>query len=111
MQVTSFRGPKGAVRSRINGDGIVNRSNNTEVVFRASTRGSHNLQPKVFGPRTWHHNLKVFDFKPNGKQTVVFLQGDGQALCLPNIVWMLLGNGVFLGIYIYQVSTTRLAPF
>ncbi|GKT57568.1 major facilitator superfamily transporter [Colletotrichum tofieldiae] len=96
---------RGAVHLRLDVDGNVNRHGDTEMVIQVLTRETHILQPEVFGPRTWRHNLKIFHFKPDWKQTVIFYKETGQSLYLPNIVWMLLVNGAFLGIYIYQAST------
>lgn len=75
------------------------------MIIQVLTRQNHVLQPEVFGPRTWRHNLRIFHFKPEWKQTVIFYKETMQSLLLPNIVWMLLLNGAFLGIYVYQAST------
>ncbi|KAL2880092.1 hypothetical protein SGCOL_004476 [Colletotrichum sp. CLE4] len=96
---------RGAVHLKLDDDGNVDRNGDNEMVFQVLTRENHVLQPDVFGPRTWRHNLTVFHFKPEWKQTVIFYKETLQSLWLPNIVWMLLINGAFLGIYIYQAST------
>src|SRR5262249_5785736 len=69
------------------------------------TRDDHVLQPEVYGPRTWQHNLRVFHFKPNWNEVLVFYKETAQGLCIPTMLWLLLLNGACLGVYIYQVST------
>lgn len=75
------------------------------MIFSVTTRENHRLQPEVWGQRTWRHNLKIFHFKPEWRRTLVFYKETFLSLCLPNIVWILLLNGTFLGIYVYQAST------
>ncbi|KAK1716681.1 major facilitator superfamily transporter [Colletotrichum acutatum] len=89
----------------IDDEGNVNKNGDNEMIIQVLTRQNHVLQPEVFGPRTWRHNLRIFHFKPEWKQTVIFYKETMQSLWLPNIVWMLLLNGAFLGIYVYQAST------
>ncbi|KAK1962780.1 major facilitator superfamily transporter [Colletotrichum sublineola] len=96
---------KGAVHLKFDRDGKFDVDGDTEMVVRVLTRENHVLQPKVFGPRTRSHNFRIFHFKPDWSQTVTFYKEAAQSLCLPNILWMLLLNGAFLGIYVYQAST------
>ncbi|OHF02535.1 major facilitator superfamily transporter [Colletotrichum orchidophilum] len=96
---------RGAVHLKLDEEGNVNRTGDKEKVIQVLTRENHVLQPDVFGSRTWRHNLTIFHFKPEWKQTLIFYKETMQSLWLPNIVWMLLLNGAFLGIYIYQAST------
>ncbi|KAK1984498.1 major facilitator superfamily transporter [Colletotrichum cereale] len=96
---------RGAVHLKFDENGKVDIDGDTEMVVQVLTRENHILQPEVFGPRTWRHNIRIFHFKPDWSQTVTFYKETAQALCLPNILWMLLLNGAFLGIYVYQSST------
>ncbi|KDN63937.1 putative major facilitator superfamily transporter [Colletotrichum sublineola] len=96
---TKYDRPSDADNGKVDVDG------DTEMVVRVLTRENHVLQPKVFGPRTRSHNFRIFHFKPDWSQTVTFYKEAAQSLCLPNILWMLLLNGAFLGIYVYQAST------
>ncbi|KAL0941670.1 major facilitator superfamily transporter [Colletotrichum truncatum] len=106
---TKYNRPKdadrGAVHLKLDDLGNVCNKGDTEMVFQVTTRENHVLQPEVFGNRTWRSDLRIFHFKPEWRQTLVFYKETFQSLCLPNIVWMLLINGTFLGIYIYQAST------
>ncbi|EXF83638.1 major facilitator superfamily transporter [Colletotrichum fioriniae PJ7] len=96
---------RGAVHLKLDDEGNVNTNGDNEMIIQVLTRQNHVLQPEVFGPRSWRHNLRIFHFKPEWKQTVIFYKETMQSLLLPNIVWMLLLNGAFLGIYVYQAST------
>ncbi|KAJ3943622.1 uncharacterized protein N0V96_006551 [Colletotrichum fioriniae] len=96
---------RGAVHLKLDDEGNVNTNGDNEMIIQVLTRQNHVLQPEVFGPRTWRHNLRIFHFKPEWKHTVIFYKETMQSLLLPNIVWMLLLNGAFLGIYVYQAST------
>lgn len=97
--------PGGAVHLTLDAQGTPNKAGDTELVFQVTTRENHVLQPEVFGPRTWRHDLRVFHFSPAWSQTVTFYKETLQALCLPSMLWMLLLNGTFLGLYVYQAST------
>ncbi|KAK2610218.1 hypothetical protein N8I77_003668 [Diaporthe amygdali] len=96
---------RGAVHLTLDDNGNVTDKGDTEMVFQVTTRENHVLQPEVFGERAWRSDLRIFHFKPEWKQTLVFYKETLQALCLLNIVWILLVNGTFLGIYVYQAST------
>ncbi|KAK1992840.1 major facilitator superfamily transporter [Colletotrichum falcatum] len=101
---------RGAARPRLDQAGDANCDSDAEtaaavVVVRAVTRETHILNPDVFGPRTWRHDLRIFHFKPDWGQAVTFYRETAQSLRLPNMLWMLLLNGAFLGIYVYQSST------
>ncbi|EFQ30151.1 major facilitator superfamily transporter [Colletotrichum graminicola M1.001] len=106
---TKFDRPRGAdkgvVHPRLDQNGNVNINGDTEMVVKVLTRETHIPKPQVFGPRTWRHDLRIFHFRPDWSQAVAFYKETAQSLCLPSIVWMLLVNGAFLGIYVYQAST------
>ncbi|KAE9576176.1 putative MFS-type transporter [Colletotrichum fructicola] len=96
---------RGAVHLKFDDEGNVTKNGDMERVIQVTTRENHVLQPEAFGERTWRSDMKIFHFKPDWSQTLVFYKETFQSLCLPNIVWMLLINGTFLGIYVYQAST------
>lgn len=95
----------GQVHLKLDEAGQVSKTGDSEMIFSVTTRQNHRLQPEVFGPRTWRHDLQILHFKPEWKRTLVFYKETFQSLCLANIVWILLLNGTFLGIYVYQAST------
>lgn len=63
------------------------------------------MDPEKYGPRTWRHDLKIFHVKPEWHTLVTFYKETAQAAILPSIMWLVLLNGAFLGVYVYQVST------
>lgn len=97
--------PGGQVHLKLDEAGQVSKTGDSEMIFSVTTRQNHQLQPEVFGRRTWRHDLQIFHFKPEWKRTLVFYKETFQSLCLANIVWILLLNGTFLGMYVYQAST------
>ncbi|KAL4950798.1 MFS transporter [Aspergillus filifer] len=63
------------------------------------------LEPDVFGPRTWKHDLRLVHGKINWRKHVSFYKETAQGICVLPIFWLLLVNGAFLGVYVYQSST------
>ncbi|KAG9250806.1 major facilitator superfamily transporter [Emericellopsis atlantica] len=63
------------------------------------------LRPDIFGERTLRHDLKVFHHKPVWSRMVDFYIDTAKGFFIPTIFWILLFNGAFLGVYIYQAST------
>lgn len=90
---------------RLDKEGNVSSHDGEEVLYRVTTRQNTFLQPDKFGPRTWRHDLRVFHFRPDWKSTITFYKETVQGLALPTILWLLLLNGAFLGVYVYQAST------
>ncbi|KAF7554868.1 hypothetical protein G7Z17_g2579 [Cylindrodendrum hubeiense] len=95
----------GVVRLRLDKDGNISREGGEEIIFQVTTRQESFLQPEKYGPRTWRHDLRMFHSKPNWKATIGFYKETAQALVIPTIMWMLLLNGAFLALYVYQAST------
>ncbi|KAH8900668.1 major facilitator superfamily transporter [Thozetella sp. PMI_491] len=95
----------GAVHLKVDENGQLDDQGKGEVVFRVTTKQAHVLDPAKYGPRTWRHDLRILHFKPNWKATISFYKDAALGLALPNIFWMLLINGTFLGVYIYMAST------
>jgi hypothetical protein len=63
------------------------------------------LRPDVYGERTLRHDLKLFHHKPVWSRVIDFYVDTGKGFLIPTMVWILLFNGAFLGVYIYQAST------
>ncbi|EUC46991.1 hypothetical protein COCMIDRAFT_91283 [Bipolaris oryzae ATCC 44560] len=63
------------------------------------------LRPDIYGPRSLRHDLKVFHHKPVWSRVTDFYIDTGKGFFIPTIFWILLFNGAFLGVYIYQSST------
>ncbi|KAF4992508.1 hypothetical protein FDECE_13697 [Fusarium decemcellulare] len=96
---------EGAVHLKLDKNGNVSRECTDEILFQVTTRHETFLQPEKYGPRTWRYDLQLFHKKPDWKALVTFYKDTAQSLVLPTILWMLILNGAFLGLYVYQAST------
>ncbi|KAL4949756.1 major facilitator superfamily domain-containing protein [Aspergillus filifer] len=71
------------------------------------------LDVQQYGRRTWRHDLKLCVVKPKWHDIPIFYKHVLQGLCIPITFWLLLLNGAFLGVYVFQsatFSTILLAP-
>ncbi|KAI0153589.1 major facilitator superfamily domain-containing protein [Pestalotiopsis sp. NC0098] len=106
---TKFERPEDALEGEVhlhldeNGDPVT--KGGRELLFRVTTAQNHVLQPEKFGPRTWRHDLKVFHGRPDWKACLLFYKDTALGLALPTIFWLVVLNGAFLGVYVYQAST------
>ncbi|KAJ3540247.1 hypothetical protein NM208_g5148 [Fusarium decemcellulare] len=96
---------EGAVHLKLDKNGNVSREGTDEILFQVTTRHETFLQPEKYGPRTWRYDLQLFHKKPDWKALVTFYKDTAQSLVLPTTLWMLILNGAFLGLYVYQAST------
>ncbi|CAI4219720.1 unnamed protein product [Parascedosporium putredinis] len=69
------------------------------------TKSTHTLDLTRYAPRTWKDDLRVFHFRPRWGKTLTFYKVTAQSFCIPSIVWLLLLNGAFLGVYVFHSST------
>jgi hypothetical protein len=74
-------------------------------VARVTTTTNHTLDPDRYGARTWKHDLKIFHFAPRWSEMWIFYKAAAQSFCIPSVVWLLLLNGAFLGVYVFHSST------
>jgi hypothetical protein len=74
-------------------------------VARVTTTTNHTLDPARYGARTWRHDLKILHFTPRWHETWNFYKIAAKSFCIPSIVWLLLLNGAFLGVYVFHSST------
>ncbi|KAL2851669.1 major facilitator superfamily domain-containing protein [Aspergillus pseudodeflectus] len=63
------------------------------------------LDIEQYGPRTWRHDLKLVTVTPNWSDIPIFFKHVAQGLCIPVTLWLLLLNGAFLGVYVFQSAT------
>jgi hypothetical protein len=56
-------------------------------------------------PWSWRQSLKLFARSPKWSEIPLFFKHFVQGLCIPSILWLLLVNGAFLGLYVFQAST------
>jgi hypothetical protein len=76
-----------------------------DVLFRVTTAEERVLQSEKFGARTWRHDWKVFHALPDWGACASFYADTGRGLALLTTLWLMLLNGVYLGVYVYQAST------
>ncbi|KAJ9142982.1 Major facilitator superfamily transporter [Pleurostoma richardsiae] len=95
----------GNVHLHFDEQGNVIQKGGREMVYRVTTAENHVLEPEKYGPRTWRHDLKLLHSKPEWRAMLTFYKETGQGLVLPTILWLILLNGAFLGVYVFQSST------
>lgn len=71
----------------------------------ATTKSRPVLDPVTYGPRTWRGDLSLLIREKRWSILPTFYKQVLQGLCVPSILWLLLLNGAFLGIYIFEAST------
>lgn len=76
-----------------------------DLLFRVTTAEERVLQPQKFGPRTWRQDWRIFHTKPDWRACASFYADAARGLALPTVLWLVLLNGAFLGVYVYQAST------
>jgi MFS family permease len=91
---------EGAVHLDFNEAGEVDPAGDMHRVIRVTTKHGNVLEPERFGPRTWKQDLKLFSIKPDWSRLGEFYKDLLRGLLIPTIVWLLLLNGAFLGLYI-----------
>ncbi len=74
-------------------------------VARVTTTTNHTLDPDRYGARTWKHDLKIFHFAPRWSEMWIFYKAAAQSFRIPSVLWLLLLNGAFLGVYVFHSST------
>lgn len=71
------------------------------------------LDMEQYSPRTWRYDLALSVIKPRWQDIPIFYKHVLQGVCIPITLWLLLLNGAFLGVYVFQsatFSTILLAP-
>lgn len=95
----------GAVHLDFNDKGELDSEGQNHRVIRVTTAENHVLEPERFGPRTWGQDLKIFSIKPDWSILKTFYKDLLKGLAIPTILWLLLLNGSFLGLYILTTGT------
>lgn len=91
---------QGAVHLDFNSAGEVDPEGDMHRVIRITTKHGNVLEPERFGPRTWKQDLKIFSIKPKWSRVGEFWVDIAKGLLIPTMLWQLLLNGAFLGLYI-----------
>ena len=63
------------------------------------------LDPATYGPRTWRGDIRLLIHEKRWSILPTFYKQVLQGLCVPSIVWLLLLNGAYLGVYIFEAGT------
>lgn len=77
--------------------------NPSAVPFTTATRPA--LDVETYGPRTWRKDLSLIRVKPDWSAVVSCYKQIALGLCVPSIFWLLVLNGAYLGVYVFQAST------
>jgi MFS family permease len=96
---------QGAVHLDFNDKGEVDKMGDTHRIIRVTTAHGNVLEPERFGRRTWKQDLKLFPVKAKWPVLLVFYKDLLRGLAIPIILWLLLLNGAFLGLYIITTAT------
>lgn len=96
---------EGQVHLDFNKNGDLEEAGEIHKVIRVTTASGNVLDLDKYSPRTWKYDLKLFTMKADWSQVVTFYRQLVQGLAIPSMVWILLLNGAFLGLYVLQVST------
>ncbi|ETS85187.1 hypothetical protein PFICI_03212 [Pestalotiopsis fici W106-1] len=63
-----------------------------------------NARPPIdhtnYEPRTWRHDMALFHGKPNWSEAVSCWKQMAQVICFPNVFWLVLCSGAFLGVFV-----------
>ncbi|KAK8005542.1 major facilitator superfamily domain-containing protein [Apiospora arundinis] len=74
-------------------------------VERVTTTANHTLDHARYGRRTWRRDLRVFAVAPRWDKMATLYQDAAKGLTVPTVFWLLVLNGAFLGVYVFQSST------
>ncbi|KAG9794792.1 MFS general substrate transporter, partial [Aureobasidium melanogenum] len=72
---------------------------------RVTTAHGNTIRPDIYGPRTWRSDLKLFTKGSSWDTVPVFYLDLLKGFCHPTLFWLLVLNGAYLGLYIFQAST------
>jgi len=67
--------------------------------------GQKTLKIHVVTGQRWNDGLKLINIKPRLDKVPTFYVRLLQGFAMPTVVWALLTNGIFLGLYVVQAST------
>jgi hypothetical protein len=74
-------------------------------VVRVTTRHGRILQPEKYGERTWAYDWKLWRVQGSWHDILPYYVDILKGLCHPSLLWLLLLNGAYLGVYVFQAST------
>lgn len=95
----------GEVHLRLNKKTDIEGAGPADTIIRATTKHGIVLEPEKWGERTWRHDLKLWSIQGSWRQIPLFYVDFIKGLCHPTLLWLLLLNGAYLGLYIFHAST------
>lgn len=86
---------------------LANVSDNKDplTTHRYTTNTRPELDVGTYGPRTWRKDLSLIRVQPDWSALVSCYKQIGLGVCVPSMLWLLLLNGSYLGLYVFQAST------
>ncbi|KAK3677675.1 hypothetical protein LTR78_002525 [Recurvomyces mirabilis] len=97
--------PTGEVHLSLNDKGDIEEGGEIHIIARVTTAHGVVLEPEKFGNRTWKKDLRIFGIKPEWSNILSTYLHIAQGFCIPTLFWLLLMNGAWLGIYVFEAST------
>ncbi|KYG41700.1 hypothetical protein M433DRAFT_147447 [Acidomyces richmondensis BFW] len=95
----------GEVELNLDQKGDMEKGGEIHQIFRVTTSQGVVLEREKFGPRTWRKDLELVSVKPKWSNIVETYKHIAQAFYVPSMLWLLLLNGAFLGLYVLEVAT------
>ncbi|GIZ44595.1 hypothetical protein CKM354_000778900 [Cercospora kikuchii] len=95
----------GEVHLSVDAQGEYHTDEEGSTIVRVTTKHGVVLDPVRYGPRTWKYDLKPWSKLGEWRDVVTFLKDVVVGCCHPLLFWLLLLNGAFLGIYVFQATT------
>lgn len=94
----------GKVHLKSNGEEAIGEDEKSATIYRATIKQGIILDTERYGPRTWRQDLKLVVFKGSWTDVPKFVKEVILGFCHPLLLWILLLNGAFLGLYIFMAA-------
>jgi hypothetical protein len=103
---TSFNRPDSAVIPQLRGGEIKIEEHHSHIEgSRVYSDDGVELRPDIYGPRTWRGDFKLWSKMASWKIVPPMWLDFVKGFCHPLLLWLLLLNGAYLGLYVFQAST------
>lgn len=95
----------GAVHLDFNKNGDIEEGGDIHKIVRVTTAHGNVLNLDKYTARTWKYDLSIAPMERDWSQITQFYKYLLQSCCIPSMVWVLVLNGAYLGLYVIGVST------
>lgn len=95
----------GAVHLDFNEKGDVEAGGVVHKIIRVTTADGNVLDLDKYTARTWKNDLSLASMERDWSQIIQFYKHLLQCCCVPSMVWILILNGAYLGLYVIGAST------